>query len=56
VLLTGDGKGNFKYVDQLQSGLKITGCIRDFTLISNKEGKKILMAGINNGQPVFISY
>jgi hypothetical protein len=56
VLLTGDGKGNFTYVDQLQSGLKIGGCVRDFALIGNKSGKKILMAGINNGQPVFISY
>lgn len=56
VLLAGDGKGNFTYVDQLQSGLKIGGCIRDFALIGNKSGKKIMMAGINNGQPVFISY
>lgn len=56
VLLTGDGQGNFKYVEQLQSGLKINGCVRDFALISNKGGKKLLMAGINNGQPVFISY
>ncbi len=56
VLLLGDGKGNFKYTDQLTSGLKINGCVRDFAVIGNKAGKKILMAGINNGQPVFISY
>ena len=29
ILLAGDGKGNFQYVDQIHSGLQIKGCIED---------------------------
>jgi hypothetical protein len=55
-LLLGDGKGNFRYAEQLETGLKIDGCVRDIKLISERSGKKILMAGVNNGKPVFINY
>ncbi len=56
VVLLGDGQGNFKYVEQTESGLKINGCVRDLKIIGERSGKKILMAGVNNGQPVFINY
>jgi enediyne biosynthesis protein E4 len=56
VVLLGDGKGGFKYVEQTESGLKMNGCVRDIRIIGERSGKKILMAGVNNGQPVFINY
>jgi hypothetical protein len=56
VLLTGDGKGNFNYVPQLQSGLKIKGCVRDIIQLHSKEGVNLLMVGLNNQSPVFLNY
>jgi hypothetical protein len=56
VLLLGDGKGGFRYVDQSSSGLKILGCVRDLVQISDRNGRKVIMAGINNGQPIFLTY
>jgi len=47
-LLLGDGKGNFTYVPQWESGLKLRGNIRNAELIKTKSGPKILFA-INNG-------
>jgi hypothetical protein len=55
-LMLGDGKGNFRYATPLESGLKILGCVRDLQQIGERNGKKVLMAGINNGQPVFLTY
>jgi hypothetical protein len=56
VLLTGDGKGNFNYVPQLQSGLAIKGCVRDIIQLGSKEGVNLLMLGLNNQSPVFLNY
>lgn len=56
ILLKGNGKGDFEYVDQLQSGLNIKGCIRDIIETKSVGSKKTLMIGINGGEPVFISY
>jgi hypothetical protein len=56
VVLLGDGKGGFKYVEQTESGLKMNGCVRDIRIIGERSGKKILMVGVNNDQPVFINY
>lgn len=56
VLMLGNGKGNFRYATPLESGLGIQGSVRDLKQIGERNGKKILMAGINNGQPVFLMY
>ena len=56
ILLKGNGKGDFKYVDQLQAGLNIKGCIRDIIEVSGVGSKKTIMIGINGAEPVFISY
>jgi len=36
VLLAGDGKGNFKYINQIESGFKIRGDVRSCIQIGNK--------------------
>jgi hypothetical protein len=46
MLLKGDGKGNFEYIDQRQSGFKITGDVRSVLMINSD-----LLFGINQ-QPV----
>jgi hypothetical protein len=47
VLLKGDGKGNFTYVSQLQSGFKITGDVRSVLPLNN-----MLLFGINQSSVV----
>jgi hypothetical protein len=49
VLLKGDGKGNFTYIPQLQSGFKITGDVRSVLPINNT-----LLFGIN--QSTIVAY
>jgi enediyne biosynthesis protein E4 len=56
VLLAGDGKGNFSYVNQLQSGLQIKGCIRDIIKLKTNKGENRLMMGINNRSPQLLTY
>jgi hypothetical protein len=56
MLLKGNGKGGFEYVDQQQAGLNIKGCIRDIIETKGFGSKKTLMLGINGAEPVFISY
>jgi len=46
VLLKGDGKGNFAYVPQTQSGLNVRGDVRDVIQIKNSTGN-YLVFGIN---------
>lgn len=46
VLLRGDGKGNFSYIPQTQSGLNIRGDVRDMVSIKNNSGSYILF-GMN---------
>lgn len=48
MLLTGDGKGYFKYVPQWQSGLNIRGNVRSLEAISSGGAKGQLIFGINN--------
>ena len=55
ILLAGDGKGNFNYVPQLNSGLKVQGCVRDIIQM-NIGGKKTTVFGINNSMPVLYNY
>jgi enediyne biosynthesis protein E4 len=42
VLLKGDGKGNFTYVPQTESGLSVRGDVRDVVSIKNNSGNFIL--------------
>lgn len=56
ILLKGNGKGDFEYVDQQKAGLNIKGCIRDIIETKAVGSKKTLMIGINGAEPVFISY
>lgn len=53
--LKGDGKGNFIYVPQVESGLSVKGCIRDIIKTEGKGGNKLIFA-INNQAPQIYSY
>lgn len=52
IFLKGDGKGNFKPVSSLNSGLMIDGEVRDFTVLKSKE-KNLLMVARNNDTVLF---
>jgi hypothetical protein len=55
VLLSGDGKGNFHYMPQTESGLSIKGQTRD--IIPIKLGnKKSIVVGIGNAIPQIFNY
>ncbi|WP_367753472.1 VCBS repeat-containing protein [Flavobacterium sp. WC2430] len=55
VLLTGDGKGNFTYVPQLSSGLKVNGCVKDIISL-DANGRKRIIFGVNNQIPEVYNY
>jgi hypothetical protein len=55
LLLKGDGKGNFEYVPQLNSGLIVKGCIRDI-IETGKKGSEKLIFAVNNQKPQIYSY
>ena len=46
-LFAGDGKGNFKYIPQSESGLRITGDTKSLEVIPSK-GNELLLIGTNN--------
>ena len=48
ILLIGDGKGNFSYVSQVNSGLNVRGNVRSILEIKTGDGAKIFF-GMNNG-------
>ena len=48
LLLAGDGKGHFQPVDRWQSGLFVTGDVRDLISVSNRRGERLFIAGKNN--------
>jgi hypothetical protein len=50
-LLLNDGKGNFTYVPQTTSGLRIAGDVKDAVLM-NAGGRQFVIAGINNSSLV----
>jgi hypothetical protein len=56
ILLKGDGKRGFSHITQMDSGLKITGTVRDVLMLPQPGGKKLLMIGRNNDDPVFYQY
>lgn len=47
IVLTGDGSGEFKYLPQWKSGLKIRGDVRSLQIITEKENPRLFL-GINN--------
>jgi hypothetical protein len=53
VLLLGDGKGNFSYVPQYKSGLKIRGNVRSVVSVKNKDKVRIVV-GINNSKALLL--
>lgn len=55
MLLKGDGKGNFEYVHQLESGLKVKGCIRDIVKTGDRNAEKLIFT-VNNEAPQVYSY
>ena len=52
VLLEGDDKGNFKYVPQQKSGLKIKGNVRTATLLSDHQ----ILLGVNDGNALLLKF
>lgn len=54
VLLLGDGKGNFKYSTQSQSGLNLKGNIRSLSFIKSNKANRII-AGVNDGEAIIIN-
>jgi len=48
VVLLNDGKGNFTYMNQVQSGLRITGDVKDACIISSAS-QPYLFVGVNGG-------
>ncbi|MFZ4428197.1 MAG: VCBS repeat-containing protein [Saprospiraceae bacterium] len=51
IALLGDGKGNFRPLGLLESGLNIPGEIRSIRAVRTKDGQYFLF-GMNNGQPL----
>jgi len=47
-LLKGDGKGTFKAISPLQSGLIIDGDVKDMKIISSPSKERLLLVAINN--------
>jgi hypothetical protein len=56
ILLLGDGKGHFNYVNQTESGLNIRGSVRDMVKIDTKNGKHLVLIGVNNNSPITLQY
>jgi hypothetical protein len=56
VLLLGDGKGQFKYVNQTESGLSLRGNVRDILKLDTINGNNLLLFGVNNSAPVTLKY
>ena len=50
LLLKGDGKGNFKAVDEMKSGFFLKGAVRDIITLK-RENKTIVVVARNNEQP-----
>jgi enediyne biosynthesis protein E4 len=54
VLLLGDGKNNFKYLPQSESGLKLRGNVRSLQTLNSGKSKKVIV-GVNDGSAVILS-
>ncbi len=55
-LLLGDGKGNFNWLDNLQSGFWALGEARDLAMLRSTGGKHIVVVANNNSRPQFYSH
>jgi hypothetical protein len=55
VLLLGNGKGNFEYVPQTQSGLAVKGCVRNILSFKNGTNTRLVI-NLNNQNPLVINY
>ena len=55
LLLTGNGKGNFTALSDLQSGFHIRGEVRDMADVRLASGKNILIFALNNDSVKIIS-
>ena len=53
LLLTGNGKGNFTALNDLQSGFNIRGEVRDMADVGLANGKKLLIFALNNDSAKF---
>ena len=51
ILLLGDGKGNFNWMENVQSGFWAMKEARDLAMLRGKAGKKIFVVANNNGAP-----
>ncbi len=51
MLFLGDGKGNFKYITQAESGFSVKGDVRDIKVVKNKEKTTVLFS-LSNKQVV----
>jgi hypothetical protein len=56
VLLIGDGKGQFTYINQIDSGLSLRGNVRDILKLDSMNGNNLLLIGVNNSAPVTLKY
>jgi hypothetical protein len=56
VLLIGDGKGKFKYVNQIESGLSLKGNVRDILKLDKINGNNLLLIGVNNSGLVTLKF
>ena len=48
LLLKGDGKGTFKPISPLQSGLIIDGDVKDMKIINTASKERLLLVAVNN--------
>lgn len=53
-LYTGDGKGNFRFIESKRSGISIKGEARDAVLLKNIKDETCLVVTLNNDRPVFL--
>jgi hypothetical protein len=56
VLLIGDGKGQFTYVNQIESGLSLRGNVRDILKLDSINGNNLLLIGVNNSGLVTLKF
>ena len=48
IVLAGDGKGNFEPISKMQTGLNITGQVRDILKVKTTNGKSVIVFARNN--------
>lgn len=56
VLLSGQGNGDFKYVPQYKSGLRLRGDVRSLTKVAGQKGETRIIAGMNDAPAINIKF